>query len=269
MGIFRSNQPRSARRSGRRVVPMAALALALMASGTQMAWADHGLFLSRMSVNDVRRCETVPGIFGAWMGFTVTLDHHSTATSVTVNWATENLTAVAPGDYTASSGTLSFGPGVTSRVIVVPITADSSNEPNQQFTVKLSGVTGPAFIGDSTGTGTILDDDPAKFHVDDAAGGESSGSMAFKVSRCGDSSSNARVDYGTQNGTALAGSDYLSKSGTLSFAAGETSKVVQVPLVNNSLHESTESFTVLLSNPVGAFFGDGIAKGTIYDDDIS
>lgn len=269
MSIFRSNQQRADRRPDRWVVQIAFLALAMMAAGTQVAWADHGLFLSRMSINDVRRCETVPGIFGAWMGFTVTLDHHSTSTPITVNWATENLTAVAPGDYTASSGTLSFGPGVTSKVIVVPITTDSWNESNQAFTVKLSGVTGPAYIADSTGTGTILDDDPTKLHVDDAAGSESSGSMTFKVSRCGDSSSNARVDYTTQNGTAVAGSDYLSKSGTLSFAAGETSKVVQVPLVNNSLHESTESYTVLLSNPVGAFFGDGIAKGTIYDDDIS
>jgi hypothetical protein len=247
---------------------MAALALALMASGTQVAWADHGLFLSRMSISDVRRCETVPGIFGAWMGFTVTLDHHSTSTPITVSWATEDLTAVAPSDYTASSGTLTFGPGETSRVIVVPIATDSLNESNQSFRVKLSGATGPAYIVDSTGTGTILDDDPTKFHVDDAFDAESGGSLTFKVSRCGNSASNARVDYTTVNGTAAAGADFVSKSGTLSFAAGETSEVIEVPLVDNSLQESTESFTVQLSNPVGAFFGDGIAKGTIYDEDL-
>jgi hypothetical protein len=268
MSNFRAITQRLARRSHRRVVPAAALALALMASGTQVAWADHGLFLSRMSINDVRRCETVPGIFGAWMGFTVTLDHHSTSTPITVKWTTEDLSAIAPADYTASSGTLTFGPGVTSRVIVVPIATDAWNESNQSFRVMLSEVTGPAYLADSTGTGTILDDDPTKFHVDDAFDAESSGSLTFKVSRCGDGSSNASVDYTTGNGTAAAGSDFVSKSGTLSFAAGETSKLVAVSLIDNSLQESTESFTVQLANPAGAFFGDGIARGMIYDDDL-
>lgn len=268
MSTFRAIKHRSARRSHRRVVPAAALVLALMASGTQVARADHGLFLSRMSINDVRRCETVPGIFGAWMGFTVTLDHHSTSTPISVKWATEDVTAVAPSDYTASSGTLTFGAGATSRVIAVPIATDSWNEPNQSFRVKLSGVTGPAYLVDSAGTGMILDDDPAKFHVDDAFDAESSGSLTFKVSRCGDSSSNASVVYATGNGTAEAGTDFVSNSGTLTFAAGETSQLLAVPLIDNSLQETTESFTVQLANPVGAFFGDGIARGTIYDDDL-
>ena len=60
------------------------------------------------------------------------------------------------------------------------------------------------------------------------------------------------IDYATQDGTALAGSDYVAASGTLKFAPGETAKTVKVLLINDTIHENAETFSLKLSNLVGA-----------------
>lgn len=76
-------------------------------------------------------------------------------------------------------------------------------------------------------------------------------SVNVTVTRTGDTSSAASVNYTTQNGSASAGSDYLSTSGTLFFNPGETSKDIVVSLLNDAPAEPTETFNVLLSNPTG------------------
>ncbi|HEX2060294.1 MAG TPA: Calx-beta domain-containing protein, partial [Thermoanaerobaculia bacterium] len=89
--------------------------------------------------------------------------------TVTVNYATANGTAVAPLDYTATSGTLTFGPGVTEQTIVVPIANDAVPEANETFTVTLSGPTGGATLGVATTTITIVDTDVAAAAVPTAS----------------------------------------------------------------------------------------------------
>lgn len=82
--------------------------------------------------------------------------------TVTVDYATSDGTAVAPGDYTAASGTLTFADGVTSQTIVVPVVDDALPEADETFTVTLTNPTGGATIGPAaTTTVTILDNDPA------------------------------------------------------------------------------------------------------------
>jgi Zn-dependent metalloprotease len=75
------------------------------------------------------------------------------------------------------------------------------------------------------------------------------------VTRTGGTASAASVNYATANGTASDRSDYLAAAGTLNFAAGETSKTVSVFIVDDRLGESSETFTVSLSNPVGCTLG--------------
>lgn len=75
--------------------------------------------------------------------------------TVTVQYATQDGTAIAPTDYTTTSGTLTFAPGVTTQSFTVPIVADSLPEPGETFTVNLSGATGGAAIGTATATITI------------------------------------------------------------------------------------------------------------------
>ena len=75
------------------------------------------------------------------------------------------------------------------------------------------------------------------------------------------------VDYATSSGTAESGTDFRAASGTLSIAAHATSAVVRVVTTDDSLDEEDETFTLELSNPVGAKLGDAVATGTIKDND--
>ncbi len=64
------------------------------------------------------------------------------------------------------------------------------------------------------------------------------------------------VNYDTSNDTAIAGSDYTATSGTLTFAAGELSKTITVPIINDNLGEPNEQFKVTLSAPVNVCAGN-------------
>ena len=75
------------------------------------------------------------------------------------------------------------------------------------------------------------------------------------------------VDYATADGTATAGEDYAATSGTLTFAPGETSKTVSVPVLDDSHDEGSETLALKLSNAQGARIGDGEATGTIVNSD--
>src|SRR5439155_19689821 len=72
------------------------------------------------------------------LSFRVTLTHAATKV-VSVNYATSDNTATAPSDYVATSGTLTFNPGETSKTIAVPVVGDTVLEPDETFTVTLSG----------------------------------------------------------------------------------------------------------------------------------
>ena len=91
--------------------------------------------------------------------------------------------------------------------------------------------------------------------------------MDFTVSLSEAASEAISVDYATQDGTASAGSDYTSTSGTLQFAAGDTSKTIEVPLLDDDHDEGSETFKLVLSNPSGAVVTDSEATGTIRNRD--
>jgi hypothetical protein len=108
--------------------------------------------VSSLSIDDVTGLEGQAAAV-----FTITLTPASIAT-VSVNFATSNGTALAPGDYSTISGTLTFTPGQTSRTIFVPITNDALPEAPETFVVNLS-VPVNATIADAQAQGTIIDDD--------------------------------------------------------------------------------------------------------------
>ena len=90
--------------------------------------------------------------------FVVSLSRTSTQ-RITVNYATSNGTAVAGEDYTATSGTLTFSPGETSKTVSVPVLDDAIDEGNETFVLTLSNPTGGAVLLDATATGTIENTD--------------------------------------------------------------------------------------------------------------
>lgn len=71
------------------------------------------------------------------------------------------------------------------------------------------------------------------------------------------------VNYNTQDSSAQAGSDYVAKSGALTFSAGQTSKIVTVTIIDDDDYEGSEGFWVRLTNPVGGALGDGWGRVTI------
>jgi hypothetical protein len=110
---------------------------------------------SELSINDVTVLEGNSGTSNAV--FTVSLSAAS-ATAVTVDFATADGTAVTPSDYTSASGTLTFAPGETTKMITVLVNGDTLVEPDETFFVNLSNALG-ATIADGQGMGTIVNDD--------------------------------------------------------------------------------------------------------------
>ena len=109
---------------------------------------------------------------------------------------------------------------------------------------------------------------PPGLSVADAEVQEGAGaSLGFVVRLARAASAAASVQYATSDGSAAAGSDYTATSGTLNFAAGESTKTVSVPVLDDSTHEGDETLTLTLSNASGAWIEDSTATGTIEDDD--
>jgi outer membrane protein assembly factor BamB len=108
----------------------------------------------RITIDDVRVIE------GSTAVFTVTLSNPS-AFTVSVDWNTTDGTAVAPGDYSSTGGTVLFASPSVAETLSVSTVADGSFEPNETFHVDLSA---PAngLIGRPRGVGTILDDDATR-----------------------------------------------------------------------------------------------------------
>jgi polyhydroxybutyrate depolymerase len=80
---------------------------------------------------------------------------------------------------------------------------------------------------------------------------ENAGEVLLTVQRTGDTSMEAGIDYATIDGTATNGLKYAAVSGTLSFKANETNKIIAVTILNNGVTEGAKSFRVILSNPTG------------------
>jgi len=91
--------------------------------------------------------------------FTMKLSNVYTS-PVTVDYSTADFSATTPADYLATSGTLTFAPGETSKVVTVKVVGDTVDEHNETFRLNLSNPTNAA-VGTPSATGTIADDDPA------------------------------------------------------------------------------------------------------------
>ena len=88
--------------------------------------------------------------------------------------------------------------------------------------------------------------------------GEASGPFALTVRRSGDATAASTVAYATSDGTATAGQDYTASSGTLTFAAGELVKTIQVPVTNDTTPEADETLQIALSSAVRRHAGTAL-----------
>lgn len=187
--------------------------------------------------------------------FTVSLSVASRQT-VSVSYATGGGTATPDVDYHSASGTVTFAPGQTSKPITVQVVGDTRDENDETFQATLSGATN-AVIVKPVGVGTILDDDvsPTAYinSISVTEGDSGTTDAIFTVSLSAPAGEPSSLNFATADGTATAGSDYLSTSGTLNFAVGDTSQTVVVPVQGDTLVEGNETFFLNLSNPMHLF----------------
>lgn len=188
----------------------------------------------------------------------------------TVNFTTSSGTAIEGTDYTSNSGTLTFAPGETSKLITLTLNDESIYESSETFNITLSNP-GSASLGATTSAVvTITDNDsPPVVQFSAAAySGAETGSITVTANLTGSTALNATVNYATSNGTAAAGTDYSAASGTLTFLPGQTSKTFTVTPVNAATYRGDRTVNLTLSSPTGATLGaTSTATLTITDDD--
>lgn len=189
------------------------------------------------------------------------------STPVTVNYATSDGTAVAPTDYTPSSGALTFDPGQTVKTFTVPILDDAIAEDSEQILLTLSGA---AVSEPSSATITILDDDPDP-EISFTSGlemvDESIGNAELTVTLSEVSGRAVTVSYASTDDTAVGGADYTAVFDILTFLPGETSHTITVPILNDTADELQESFVVTLDKPANGTIGSQGATTVIIKDD--
>jgi hypothetical protein len=237
---------------------------ATIADDTGIGTIDDDDAEPSLSVNDVTPLEGDAGPVGAT--FTISLTEASSRT-VSVDYSTANGTATAPADYTTADGNIVFDPGQTIRTVTVQVNGDLLDESAEDFSLNLSDPLN-ATIADGTGLATITDNDPLPdLWIGNATVTEGS-SATFTVTLDEPSGRVVTVDYATADNLATGPADYAPTSGSLIFAAGETSKTVVVATHGDLLDEANETFFVNLSNRTNANFGDSSGVGTITDDDL-
>ncbi len=182
---------------------------------------------------------------------TVTMDRTS-ATSVSVNYATANGTATAADlDYVAAAGTLTFAPGETSQTLTVTVNGDLKLEDYQTFSVKLSAPSG-ATLGTAKQLIEIRNDEKPKFGM--AAPLVSEGASAYFVPKLLQRyylplTASAQ----TSNRTASAPADYTSFTAPLTFPAGsKITSNVDVVTIADGIAEPKETFALTLTSTSAA-----------------
>src|ERR1051325_11352585 len=170
-----------------------------------------------------------------------------------VSFDTVPGSALPGADYIATNGTLTFGPGEVSKLIMVALVDDLISEPSETFSVVLSNPVGGT-IGVGTNLVTIADDDSfLGFSATTYSVTEGISNAVVSVVRTGGTDRAASVEVRTANLTATAGSDYLALTTTLFFVPGQTTNTALIPILDDCAVEPAETFRVYLTNAVGAF----------------
>ncbi|MEU4157475.1 Calx-beta domain-containing protein [Actinoplanes sp. NPDC026670] len=188
--------------------------------------------------------------------------------------------AAESADFTDSgvAGTVTAGTASGSTVTLrsIPLLADTVDEPVETIKVTAANTTyntTPAVSAMYTITDDVADTAPAVTFGSGVTVAEAAGNATVPVTLDYTGSSAATTEwpvsaqYGTNSGTASAGSDYTVSSGTVSFTAGNNSSSFTVPVVSDNLFETDEQFDVTLTTPVNATLGTATNTVTITDDD--
>lgn len=179
---------------------------------------------------------------------------------------------------------ISFWAGHESFGIFDPFPADADGYPVVESEPFLFGVEGPYIIDYRSGNeawvecwwseaaiyGDAGSPRPAMLSIQDGSileGDRGNTNLHMDVRLSNTSNQAITVSYRTVDGTAKAKEDYNATSGTLTFQPGETSRTITIPIKGDRKREADETFSVNLSNALGATIDNGVATVTILDDD--
>jgi hypothetical protein len=164
---------------------------------------------------------------------------------------------------------VAFAIGQTTKTVNVTVNGDRIGEPNEIFLVNLSQASDSAVIADGQAAGTILDDEP-RLVINDVSKKEGqSGTTQFLFTVIASPAPTAPVSvtFATAEGSAKSVEDYDAGSGSLSFAAGQTSKTISVSVRGDRKREGQEVFYLKLLGASGGFVTDSQGDGIIRNDD--
>ncbi|WP_088894367.1 DUF4347 domain-containing protein [Leptolyngbya ohadii] len=198
---------------------------------------------------------------------------------VTVEYTTNEVGSATAGvdwiqptlEGRANTGEVVFEVGETEKFITIPIVNDFVSEGNETFAVGLQRPSAGTLGAPRTVLINVIDDDtPTTISVRDASIAISEGApnVTITVVRDGALTGTATVNYTTASGTAIAGADFTAATGTITFAPGQVSQTVTIPLIDDAVSEVNEAFTVTLSAATGAELSSrATSTVTILDND--
>ena len=198
--------------------------------------------------------------------FTVTRTGHATEPLTVTVEVTETGSVIAG----AVPVRVSFEANVRTATLVVATEDDTIDEPDGAVTAAIVAGGGYVTMDPASATVTISDNDAAPaLTIADARVLESAGEIEFTVRMAAASGHRVTVACVSEDGTALADQDYEGEVGILALEPGQTVGKIRVAVLDDTLDEPDETFTMLLSDPAHATLADGTATGTIEDDDPS
>ncbi|MCU1496786.1 MAG: Serine metalloprotease [Acidimicrobiales bacterium] len=226
-------------------------------------WPHAGL--PQLRVGDLRVSE------GAGVA-TIAVSLSKPAT-VNVTVGTKNGTALAGSDYSAVAGLVVpfSASGPTTQLVTVPLTGDTNKEIVEAFTLTATASTKAVALADTSGAVTLVDDDglPALITVSDVASVTEGAAAVFTIAVQGRVDQAMTVPYTTVASTAVAGSDYTTTSGNVTFSAGEVNPVrtVTVATANDATAEGIEKFSLKITASAGLTFSDAAGSASIAPSD--
>ena len=177
--------------------------------------------------------------------FVVTLSK-ATEKTISVDYATADITATAGEDYVPVSDKLTFAPEETEKNITISILKDDTNDSDQTFALNLSNSTEDAVISDNEGICTIIAEvKPPEITINDVIVSEVDAGdynyARFEITLINAKDFPVNVDYATEDDTAVGGSDYRASSGTLSFVSNGTA-FLNIMIYGDDAIEDNETF---------------------------
>jgi len=234
--------------------------------GTALIWENDAPAVSQSNVfvDDIYVGEDKD-----YVDVTIRLDSPN-LNSATVDYYVSNGTATS-ADYDGADSFVTFAAGETVKTVRIVLNPDTSNEGDEVFYVNLNGSSANVSIADDRAQVWIVDNDSStgtpNVSVSSMVVDEKQGTASFIVTLDRPSVGTVTMDYATQNGDAVAGSDYVAEAGTLVFGAGEVVKTVTVDLIDDANTETNQSFQLALSNLSGATSSDPVGTALIWEND--